>query len=91
MSAPDATTRLLVALTEEFLDRYRKGQRPPLSEYIKRHPEVAAEIRELFPAIAVLENIAAACSFIGRHATVTQPRRSPRHRAANSVARPQGL
>jgi hypothetical protein len=77
MSAPTPSTGLLLELTEEFVGRCRKGQRPPLSEYMKRHPELAAEIRELFPAIAVLEHIAAACSFVGKPAMVTQPKRSP--------------
>jgi len=47
-------------LAEEFLDRYRKGERPPLKEYIGRHPELAAEIKEVFPAMAMMENIAVA-------------------------------
>src|SRR5262249_21772796 len=42
------------------LDRYRKGERPPLKEYIGRHPELAAEIKEVFPAMAMMENIAVA-------------------------------
>ena len=47
-------------LAEEFLDRYRKGERPQLREYIDRHPELAAEIKEVFPAMALMENIAVA-------------------------------
>jgi hypothetical protein len=49
-------------LAEEFIDRYRKGERPPLKEYIDRHPELAAEIKEVFPAMAMMENIAVADS-----------------------------
>ena len=57
---PDAGSQdeIVLALAEEFLDRYRKGERPPLREYIDRHPELASEIREVFPAMAMLENIA---------------------------------
>jgi WD40 repeat protein/serine/threonine protein kinase len=47
-------------LAEKFLDRYRKGERPRLREYIDRHPELAAEIKEVFPAMALMENIALA-------------------------------
>jgi hypothetical protein len=47
-------------LAEEFLDRYRKGQRPTLEEYLERYPELAAEIAEVFPAMAMMENIAIA-------------------------------
>src|SRR5262245_29786693 len=42
------------------LERYRRGERPPLKEYIDRHPNLAAEIREVFPALAMMENIAVA-------------------------------
>ena len=45
---------------EEFLDRYRQGERPALREYIDRHPQLAAQIKEVFPAMAMLENIALA-------------------------------
>src|SRR5499426_4551741 len=59
--AADASENLLVLeLAEEFLDRYRRGERPPLREYLERHPELAAEIKEVFPAMAMMENIAVA-------------------------------
>src|SRR6516164_4757282 len=46
------------ALAEEFLERYRTGERPPLTEYVRRHPELADEIRELFPALVMMEEAA---------------------------------
>src|SRR5262249_36946681 len=46
---------LIDQLAEEFARRYRLGQRPSLTEYIDRYPELAEEIRELFPALARLE------------------------------------
>ena len=42
-------------LAEEFAARYRRGERPSLQEYVDRCPEMAAEIRELFPALVVVE------------------------------------
>src|SRR6476620_1922201 len=42
-------------LAEEFLGRFRRGERPALSEYTARHPELAEEIRELFPALVLME------------------------------------
>src|SRR4051794_2558939 len=45
-------------LAEEFVERYRHGERPALSEYLARHPEHAAEIRDLFPALVLMEQIA---------------------------------
>jgi hypothetical protein len=42
-------------LAEAFLERYRRGERPSLSEYTQAHPEFADEIRELFPALVMME------------------------------------
>jgi WD40 repeat protein/serine/threonine protein kinase len=60
MSAPQSQSGLVLELAEEFLERYRQGERPALKEYIDRHPDLAAEIREVFPAMALMENIALA-------------------------------
>ena len=35
----------LAGLAEEFADRYRRGERPALSEYTDRHPDLADRIR----------------------------------------------
>src|SRR4029450_10531683 len=45
------------SLAEEFLERYRRGERPAISEYVSKHPELASEIGELFPTLAVLERL----------------------------------
>jgi WD40 repeat protein len=42
-------------LAEEFAERYRRGERPSLQEYIDRLPEMANEIREMFPALVEVE------------------------------------
>src|SRR5262245_45277497 len=60
MAFSESRSERVLALAEEFLERYRKGERPPLSEYIDRHPELAAQIKKVFPAVAMLENIAVA-------------------------------
>ncbi len=46
---------LLDQLAEEFAARFRRGERPALKEYIDRYPELAEEIRELFPAMVTVE------------------------------------
>jgi WD40 repeat protein/serine/threonine protein kinase len=51
---------LLNELAEEFAARFRRGERPALKEYIDRHPELADEIRELFPAMVEMERVKAA-------------------------------
>jgi serine/threonine protein kinase/WD40 repeat protein len=44
-------------LAEEFAERYRRGERPSLQEYVDRLPEMADEIREMFPALAQVEQV----------------------------------
>jgi hypothetical protein len=44
-------------LAEEFLDRKRRGEHPTLQEYLERHPELADEIRDLFPALLMMEDL----------------------------------
>jgi WD40 repeat protein/serine/threonine protein kinase/tetratricopeptide (TPR) repeat protein len=57
------------ALAEDFLERFRRGERPALSEYTTRYPALAAEIRELFPALVMLEGV--------RPGSVTESRSEP--------------
>jgi hypothetical protein len=42
-------------LAEEFVARYRRGERPALSEYTDNYPELADRIRNVFPMMVVLE------------------------------------
>src|SRR5262245_53131748 len=44
-------------LAEEFAARYRRGEAPSLSEYTDRYPELADEIREVFPALVAMERL----------------------------------
>jgi hypothetical protein len=45
----------LEQLAEAFLARYRRGERPSLAEYAEAHPELAGDIRDLFPALVAIE------------------------------------
>src|SRR5258708_33221156 len=49
-------------LAEEFADRQRRGDQPSIDEYTSRYPQWASEIRELFPALLVLEKLKPAAS-----------------------------
>src|SRR5262245_52588769 len=60
MSESELKSAIVLELAEEFLARYRRGERPPLREYIDRHPHLEAEIREVFPAMAMMERVAIA-------------------------------
>jgi serine/threonine protein kinase len=44
-------------VAEEFLERYRLGERPSVEEFVQRYPDLATEIRELLPTIAAMERI----------------------------------
>jgi WD40 repeat protein/serine/threonine protein kinase len=48
---------LLNRLADEFAERYRRGERPSLQEYMDQHPDLADDIREYFPALAEVERV----------------------------------
>src|SRR5262249_41264292 len=54
---PMSESNLLAQLAEEWRERLRKGEHPDLGEYTEKHPELANEIRDLFPAIALMEEL----------------------------------
>jgi serine/threonine protein kinase/WD40 repeat protein/tetratricopeptide (TPR) repeat protein len=56
-SSDSSRDALLERLAEEFVERHRRGERPALSEYADRHPDLAAEIRDLFPALVQIEHL----------------------------------
>ena len=45
------------ALAESFLARLRRGERPMLSEYAARRPDLASQIQGLFPALVEMEDL----------------------------------
>jgi tetratricopeptide (TPR) repeat protein len=48
---------LLNQLADAFAARYRRGERPALAEYVAKYPELADDIRDLFPALAGMEQV----------------------------------
>jgi eukaryotic-like serine/threonine-protein kinase len=42
---------------DEFAERYRNGEYPSVTEYVQRFPEQADELRELLPAVAMMEQL----------------------------------
>jgi WD40 repeat protein len=44
-------------LAEEFIARLRRGERPAVSEYTAQYPQYAEQIEELFPALAMMEQL----------------------------------
>jgi WD40 repeat protein/serine/threonine protein kinase/Flp pilus assembly protein TadD len=57
MSDSSADRNPVEELAEEFLERFRRGERPALSEYTSRFPALAGQIRDLFPALVMLEDV----------------------------------
>jgi serine/threonine protein kinase/WD40 repeat protein/Tfp pilus assembly protein PilF len=53
--AGDARNVVVAQLAQSFMERMRRGERPPISDYADQYPDLADEIREVFPALAVLE------------------------------------
>jgi WD40 repeat protein len=57
MDSSDSDRDPVEELAEEFVARYRRGERPVLVEYTDRFPQWADRIRALFPALVVMENV----------------------------------
>jgi serine/threonine protein kinase/tetratricopeptide (TPR) repeat protein len=52
-SGPD----LLGQVTDELMERIRRGERPALTDYVGRYAELADEIGELFSALVLMEDV----------------------------------
>jgi len=57
MLTADGERNPLEELAEEFIRRQRRGERVTIDEFAKQHPDLAGEIRDLFPALALMERI----------------------------------
>jgi serine/threonine protein kinase len=44
-------------LAEEFAERCRRGDHPSVSDYVRRHPQVADKLREVLPPIVLMEKL----------------------------------
>jgi serine/threonine protein kinase/WD40 repeat protein/tetratricopeptide (TPR) repeat protein len=42
-------------IADEFVEAFRQGKRPSVEEFARRYPEHASEIREMLPALAMME------------------------------------
>src|SRR5579863_1182746 len=57
MSNSESRLEFVGQLGEEFVARFRRGERPAVDEYTERHPKFADEIREVFQALLVMEDV----------------------------------
>jgi WD40 repeat protein/serine/threonine protein kinase len=44
-------------LADEFLARCKRGEKPTIREYCDRHPDLAGEIRDVFEAVLMVEDL----------------------------------
>ncbi|WZP00283.1 protein kinase [Isosphaeraceae bacterium EP7] len=57
MISTDGDRDPLDQLAEEYLERYRRGERPAVSDFMARIPGQAAEVRDLLSALLMLEGL----------------------------------
>jgi serine/threonine protein kinase/Flp pilus assembly protein TadD len=57
VSEPSSDASPLDALAEEFVARYRAGEHPALDEFVARRPDLEKDIRDLFPALVLMEGV----------------------------------
>src|SRR5271165_5059055 len=56
-SSHSSRDEVLERLAADFVECHRQGKLPPLSEYADRYPDLAADIRDLFPALVQIEKL----------------------------------
>ena len=42
-------------IADEFVEAFRQGKRPSVEEFAQRYPEYADEIRDMLPALVLME------------------------------------
>ncbi|HZZ73840.1 MAG TPA: protein kinase [Pirellulales bacterium] len=57
MSATDAELEQLDELAAEISARFRRGEHPSVAEYAGKYPQLASELKALFPTIAAMERL----------------------------------
>jgi eukaryotic-like serine/threonine-protein kinase len=57
MNEPNSDRDPVEVLAEEFRERLRRGERPDVEEYARLHPDLAEQIRDLFPALLMVEDL----------------------------------
>ena len=53
MPLSESSSAAVLELAEQFLERYRQGERPSLKEYIDRHPELVTQGFSIFTEVDV--------------------------------------
>ena len=48
---------LVAEVADRFTEEVKQGRSPSVEEYAQRHPEIAHIIRQVFPALAMLDDL----------------------------------
>src|SRR5262249_20998674 len=73
-------------LAEEFVRRYQAGEHPSLDEYAERHPDLADDIRRLFPTLVPAKGDAESASPVPPSRSAESTVEQRRHEALPSDA-----
>jgi serine/threonine protein kinase/Flp pilus assembly protein TadD len=57
MPSPSSERSLVEVLADEFLARLKRGEKPTIKEYCGHHPDLADEIRDVFEAVLMVEDL----------------------------------
>src|SRR6516225_6839121 len=64
-------------IADEFAEAYRQGKCPSVEEFARRYPEQADEIREMLPALALIEKAKSADDSTGTRRQAKGPGAAP--------------
>ena len=56
--AQPSDSEILANLAEDFIELHRQGKRPRIDDYVQDHAHLEEEIRDLFPTLLVVEDLA---------------------------------
>ena len=53
-SASESLDSLVAEIADEFIERTQRGEAPSVEEYVERHPEISATLRQVLPAVRLM-------------------------------------
>ena len=58
-------------IADEFVEAFRQGKRPSVEDFARRYPQHADEIRDMLPALVLMEKAKSAAGSPGQQRPVT--------------------
>ncbi len=69
----DSFTDEFGVIADEFVEAFRQGKRPSLEEFCRRYPGHANLIREMLPALVLMERAKSSCADAGERGPAAEP------------------